>query len=550
MSDQDIQIDKYSKLRSTYEYYIGLYNALYQLKTENEEELNSIYKMIKASLIDSKKFPPKKIIKDILYIIPYNIRYTESYLKLAKNIYDNYHITEVENVEYAPDQLFYKEYGIKLDKSTDYEKIKSENLNISSENPIYRSIMYNDKEKFISFTEIEGFDKNQELKSDLHPYLYRKCSLLELCCCYGAVDCFKFLRTKFNSEITQTCLQLSFIGGNQEIMSECLKYQKPNEYSMQYAIISHNIDFVTYLMNEYNMEIDFDYCGIYNNLESFLVYFDQTNDISKCFVHSSIFNIPSLCEYFLSVGANINETDEEGRTALHYAVRNNYEETTKFLISHGANINEKDSFGNTVLLYAAEFQYKEIAELLILNGANIKEKNRYGQSALCFTVAYNTKEIVELLISLGANINEKYEDGFTALCFATIYGNKETLELLISHGANINEKDNFGRTALHFAAENNRKDIVELLISHGANINEKDRYGRPALHFAAENNRKEIIELLISHGANINEKDNFGRTTLHFTEHYYRKEIMELFISHGANINEKDQYYSMRYLDI
>ncbi|KAI5550271.1 protein ubiquitination, partial [Trichomonas vaginalis G3] len=53
-------------------------------------------------------------------------------------------------------------------------------------------------------------------------------------------------------------------------MSECLKYQKPNEKCMEYAIISHNIDFVTFLMNEYNMEIDLDYCGWYNNLESFL----------------------------------------------------------------------------------------------------------------------------------------------------------------------------------------------------------------------------------------------------------------------------------------
>ncbi|EAY22866.1 hypothetical protein TVAG_076130 [Trichomonas vaginalis G3] len=149
--------------------------------------------------------------------------------------------------------------------------------------------MNDDKERFITFTERDGFDKVQRRKSMLYPYSGVGYSLLELCCYHGAVDCFKILRTKFHSKISLTCLQFSFLGGNPEIMSECLKYQTPYEDCMEYAIISHNIDFVTFLQNEYNIEINLEYCGIYNNLESFLVYFDQTNDFDKCFVYSPIF---------------------------------------------------------------------------------------------------------------------------------------------------------------------------------------------------------------------------------------------------------------------
>ena len=149
--------------------------------------------------------------------------------------------------------LFYKEYGIKLDKSANFKEFNSKNLDIHTKNTIYRAIMYNDKERFISFIEQEGFDKNQRLNSKLYPDSYEGYSLFELCCYHGAVDCFKLLRTKFSSEITQICLQLSFLGGNPEIMSECLKYKKPDSSTMQYAIISHNIDFVTFLMNEYKL---------------------------------------------------------------------------------------------------------------------------------------------------------------------------------------------------------------------------------------------------------------------------------------------------------
>ncbi|EAX97563.1 ankyrin repeat protein, putative [Trichomonas vaginalis G3] len=501
MSDQDVNPNQYSKLRSIYKYYIDSYHALYQLKSETEEELKSIYKMIKTELIDSKKFLPANVIKDILNIIPYNNRYVMSYLFLGKLIYDEYRVEELNNDEIFSISLFHKEYGIKLDKSADFEEYNSENLGIHTGNTIYRAIMNNDLEKFIQFTERDEFDKGQILENYLYPISKNGYSLLELCCYHGAVDCFKLLRTKFSSKITQKCLKFSFLGGNKEIMSECLKYQKPEEKCNKYAIISHNIDFVTFLMNEYNIEIDLEYCGLYNNLESFLVYFDQTNDINKCFIYCSLFNIPSLLEYFLSLGANINGKDEVGRTALHIAARKNSQEAAEFLISHGANVNGKDDEGKTALHTAALENSTETAEILISHGANINEKNEGGRTALHIAALMNHRRIAEVLISHGANINEKENHGKTAFHIAAWNNSKETAEILISHSANVNEKDEDGKTALDIATIENNKEMVDLLISHGANINEKTENGITALYIATIENNKEMVELLISHGA-------------------------------------------------
>ncbi|EAY15748.1 hypothetical protein TVAG_187990 [Trichomonas vaginalis G3] len=309
--------------------------------------------MIKTNLIDSQKCLPQIIIKDILDIIPYNNRYTKSYLSLAKLISDDYQVKEVSKVNLVSNFLFYKEYGIKLHKSADFKIIKSENLDILKENTIYRALMNNDLEVFISFTEIEGFDGNQKLESNLFRdfssfFVFpseNKFSLLELCCYYGAVDCFKFLRTEFDSAITKLCLVFSFLGRNQEIMSECLKHQKPDRDCMKYAIISHNIDFVTFLVNEYAISIDLFACRKYNNLDSFLVFFDQTNLLINCLIYSPMFNIPSLCEYFLSLGADINKKLLDERTALQIAAHYNSKEAAEFLISHGVDINEKDTDG-------------------------------------------------------------------------------------------------------------------------------------------------------------------------------------------------------------
>ncbi|EAY17073.1 hypothetical protein TVAG_297520 [Trichomonas vaginalis G3] len=133
------------------------------------------------------------------------------------------------------------------------KKYESQNLSLEvhEQNTIYRAIMDDNKQVFISFTEKEGFDPNQTLKSKLYPDSCDVFSLLELCCYHGSVNCFKYLISEFHSMITQNCLRFSFLSGNPEIMNQCLKVQSPDYKCMDFAIISHNIDFVSFLKNEY-----------------------------------------------------------------------------------------------------------------------------------------------------------------------------------------------------------------------------------------------------------------------------------------------------------
>ena len=103
-----------------------------------------IYKMIKINLIDSEKYLPENIISDILNIIPFNNCFTKYYLKLAKFIYDDYHVKEVRNIQFEITIfLFYKEYGIKLNRHYDIEARLLKNADIHLDT-IYRIIIDND----------------------------------------------------------------------------------------------------------------------------------------------------------------------------------------------------------------------------------------------------------------------------------------------------------------------------------------------------------------------------------------------------------------------
>ncbi|EAX89239.1 hypothetical protein TVAG_037240 [Trichomonas vaginalis G3] len=518
MSDQNTNHSKYNELKSMCKRHIDTYNVLYQLKTPYNEDLISIYKVIKTNLIDSMKILPCNIVKGILDIIPYNKRYAKTYLELAKIIVDEYHVKNVTSIPFISNFLFYKKYGIKLHCFEEYEREDIDNLDKLEENTIYRAIMYDAIETFIYFIEREGFKKDQK-----H---YRK--LLYLCCYHGAINCFKYLRKNFNLEITHYCLESSFLGRNPEIVCECLKYQKPNDQCMVNAIISHNIDFVKLLMNEYHLDIDLYECGHYNNIESLLYYYEKTNDYNKCFINSSIFDIPSLSEYFFLLGANVNAKDHEGETALHLAARFNCRETTELIISFGANVNEENKDGATPLNIAAEFDSPDAAKILLSHNANDGE-------AFYIAASNNSKAVIELFLLHGANVNGKDNTGNTALHIAAIAPSNEAAEFLLLNGANPNEKDKYGQTALHIAAEYNRKEIVEILLSHGANVNEKDRNGQTPLHTAIYNLNRKICEMLLSHGAKVNEKDKDGNTVLQIAKRCQYQDISEVFHSYGVS---------------
>ncbi|EAY05190.1 ankyrin repeat protein, putative [Trichomonas vaginalis G3] len=258
--------------------------------------------------------------------------------------------------------------------------------------------MDDDKDSFIVFIESESFDKTQKLKHDFYPESSEGYSFLELCCYHGAVDCFKLLRTKFNSEITPQCLQFSFLSGKPDILNECLKFQEPDQECMRYAIISFNVDFITFLNREYELEIDLDTCRLWKNYQAFFIYLDVSNDIENCFPYTPCFGT-SIFEYFISQGVDINAKENQFHaTALHFAALIGNIEIVKFLISRGLNINSTDISGASILNYAAFYSDKKTIEFLIENGADINAKNKNGITILQVAASTNNYGAAKILI--------------------------------------------------------------------------------------------------------------------------------------------------------
>lgn len=128
--------------------------------------------------------------------------------------------------------------------------------------------------------------------------------------------------------------------------------------------------------------------------------------------------------FLLQSGTDVNELDEDGRTALHHAAIDGNSEMAAYLIRKSANIDLQDDIGYSALHYAAQNNCSEIASLLIEKGAIIDSLDQYGNTPLWKAVfSYrDDASIIQQLVSAGADPALANDHGVSPKELATTKG--------------------------------------------------------------------------------------------------------------------------------
>lgn len=114
----------------------------------------------------------------------------------------------------------------------------------------------------------------------------------------------------------------------------------------------------------------------------------------------------------LADGADINATDERGRTSAMIAVHTDQLEVFNLLVEHGANINIRDDRSDNPLLYAGAEGKLDFVRASIAAGADTTVTNRFGGTALIPAADRGHVEIVrELLTTSDVNIDLARKSG-------------------------------------------------------------------------------------------------------------------------------------------
>jgi len=192
--------------------------------------------------------------------------------------------------------------------------------------------------------------------------------------------------------------------------------------------------------------------------------------------------------------------------ALVDAVKRTDVAAVRSLLSAGADVDEPEADGTTALHWAAYRDNADIAALLLEAGASATSTNRYGVQPISLAAVNGSAAIILALLDAGADVNTTLAEGETVLMTAARTGNLAAVELLLAHGADINAAESWRRqTALMWAAAEGHIDVIRALVAHDVDVHAASEKAFTALMFAAREGHIEVAEALLDAGASLNE---------------------------------------------
>ena len=110
------------------------------------------------------------------------------------------------------------------------------------------------------------------------------------------------------------------------------------------------------------------------------------------------------------------------------------------LLAQHADVNAPQQDGATALHWAVYRGDKELVDALIRAGANVKAANREGATPLWLASVNGDATIIAALTTAGADPNEQLPLGRTPLMVASRTGNVEAMKVLLDRGADVNAR--------------------------------------------------------------------------------------------------------------
>jgi ankyrin repeat protein len=247
--------------------------------------------------------------------------------------------------------------------------------------------------------------------------------------------------------------------------------------------------------------------------------------------------------------ADVNTTEADGTTALHWAARIGDGVMAALFVQGGARVDAANRYGVTPLSLAARHGYPEIVGLLLDAGASVKAAESglpEGQTLAMHAARAGDVTSLRRVVIAGSNPNAREtRTGTTAAVWAAVANRPLAIRALAEAGADLNATSKVttyphtqngvllpglepgvsyvgqtvlprgGWSPLMFAAREGAIDAATALLDAGVDRNAVDPEGTSALVIAIINANFDLARRLIERGADVNLADVKGMTPLY-----------------------------------
>ena len=145
----------------------------------------------------------------------------------------------------------------------------------------------------------------------------------------------------------------------------------------------------------------------------------------------------AMADLLVKAGADLEaRAEEHALTPLLVAVANEQTQMAMNLVSLGSNINATDDAGASALHIAASNNNVALMLALIKKGARIDLQSADGWTPLHSAVGFSKLYAIIALVRFGADVNSRDSDGDTPLITAVSLGYVDCVQQLLAAGAN------------------------------------------------------------------------------------------------------------------
>ncbi|XP_060633686.2 cortactin-binding protein 2 isoform X1 [Anolis sagrei] len=228
-------------------------------------------------------------------------------------------------------------------------------------------------------------------------------------------------------------------------------------------------------------------------------------------------NVTLLSMLLNEEGLDINESCEDGYSALYSAAMNGHTDCVRLLLTSKAQVDPVDKNGFTPLCSAVAQGHCKCAELLIKYHADVNHAAERGETPLFLACGNGNNECVKLLLEAGADRSAKTCDGWTPFHAAVDADNVDCLRYLMCCGkpeyGNVTSDGEANSYIFDMECDGDSFNHKARTMVSAVLINHADKEGWTAAHIAASKGFKSCLEVLCSHGGlEAERKDRCNRT--------------------------------------